>query len=104
MSETKTCVQCRGLLWICEAHPERPWPHEGCRGAGDPCPVCNLGPNVKDPTGFKAHAKGSNSNYQISFHPVNDDYLFSILDDDTIEIVKWDEGRVVRTYKDDAAK
>jgi len=55
----KTCVRCRGVLWICEAHPERPWPHEGCRGAGDPCPVCNLGPTVKDPPGFKAQTKAT---------------------------------------------
>lgn len=32
--------------WICEQHPERPWPHDGCPGPGMlkpvPCP-CGCG-------------------------------------------------------------
>ena len=56
MSETtRTCVRCRGHLWICEAHLDRPWPHEGCRGAGDPCPVCNAG--EKEQPSIKGHEK-----------------------------------------------
>ena len=35
-----TCPVCQGLLWICEAHPDQPWEHDGCGGAGLPC-VCN---------------------------------------------------------------
>jgi len=27
--------------WICEAHPDQPWPHQDCAGPGEPCPVCN---------------------------------------------------------------
>jgi hypothetical protein len=23
--------------WICEDHPDRPWQHDGCKGAGDLC-------------------------------------------------------------------
>jgi hypothetical protein len=23
--------------WICEAHPEKPWPYRGCAGPGKPC-------------------------------------------------------------------
>src|SRR5438445_13715732 len=23
--------------WICEAHPDRPWPHDDCAGPGVPC-------------------------------------------------------------------
>jgi hypothetical protein len=23
--------------WICEAHPDRPWPHDDCAGPGTPC-------------------------------------------------------------------
>jgi hypothetical protein len=52
-----TCVRCRGVLWICEAHPDCPWPHDGCRGAGDPCPVCNGVDVVEDPPGFNADVK-----------------------------------------------
>src|SRR5436190_21830273 len=37
------CSVCRGSAepgWTCEDHPEKPWRHLGCRGAGAPC-VCN---------------------------------------------------------------
>lgn len=26
--------------WICEAHPDRGWPHDECVGPGVPSPVC----------------------------------------------------------------
>jgi hypothetical protein len=31
--------------WVCEEHPERPWPHEACSGPGVPCdnPACEYG-------------------------------------------------------------
>lgn len=35
------CPRCRDLRWICEEHPERPWPHDDCPGPGEPCPRCN---------------------------------------------------------------
>jgi hypothetical protein len=36
-----SCPRCAGIGWVCEEHPDQPMRHEGCRGAGDPCPVCN---------------------------------------------------------------
>ncbi len=24
--------------WLCEQHPEKPWPHDDCAGPGVPCP------------------------------------------------------------------
>jgi hypothetical protein len=30
------CPKCAGGL-ICEAHPNLPWPHDGCAGPGMPC-------------------------------------------------------------------
>jgi hypothetical protein len=27
---------CRG--WVCERHPEKPWPHDDCPGPGVNCP------------------------------------------------------------------
>ena len=37
------CPKCSGSAepgWTCEDHPNKPWRHSGCRGAGAPC-VCN---------------------------------------------------------------
>lgn len=31
------CSVCKGELWICEEHPELPWPHDDCAGPGMPC-------------------------------------------------------------------
>jgi hypothetical protein len=36
------CPRCQDARWICEQHPERPWPHGDCPGPGDLCPECNL--------------------------------------------------------------
>ena len=33
--------RCNGTGWVCEEHPNHPMGHDGCKGAGDPCPVCN---------------------------------------------------------------
>ena len=33
-----TCGKC-DHGWICEAHPDRPWPHDDCAGPGIPCDV-----------------------------------------------------------------
>ena len=30
------CCHCRDG-WICEEHPDRPWPHDGCKALGDLC-------------------------------------------------------------------
>jgi len=46
------CGRCHDEAWVCESHPDEPWEHEGCGGAGMPCPSCNtdepprFGPNV----------------------------------------------------------
>jgi hypothetical protein len=43
MPVTPDCRLCLGERWLCEAHPDRPWPHDDCPGAGDPCHLCNSG-------------------------------------------------------------
>lgn len=35
------CPTCHGEHWICEAHPDRAWPHEHCAGPGVRCPERN---------------------------------------------------------------
>jgi hypothetical protein len=35
------CASCQDRHWVCEEHPDKPVGHGGCKGAGDPCPVCN---------------------------------------------------------------
>jgi hypothetical protein len=48
------CKLCRGQRWVCEEHPDRPWGHEDCDGAGMPCPMCNVGDGQPElPRGFK---------------------------------------------------
>lgn len=41
--QSEICPQCRGARWTCEAHPDRPWPHDDCSGPGEPCASCNTG-------------------------------------------------------------
>lgn len=39
------CVKCGDAMgWVCEEHPDKPWPHDGCGGAGMPCdePGCEF--------------------------------------------------------------
>jgi hypothetical protein len=38
-----SCEKCAGG-WICEEHPDKPWPHDDCLGPGMPCdaPGCEL--------------------------------------------------------------
>jgi hypothetical protein len=43
-----TCARCQDTRWVCEEHPEMPMGHDGCGGAGDPCPDCNA-PKDGDP-------------------------------------------------------
>ncbi len=31
------CRTCNGEGWICEEHPNLPWPHDDCSGPGMPC-------------------------------------------------------------------
>jgi hypothetical protein len=51
-----TCARCQDTNWTCEEHPHKPMDHDGCKGAGDPCPDCNPQRADKVPTlppGFK---------------------------------------------------
>ena len=32
-----TCPVCLGARWVCEDHPDKPWEHDDCGGAGLPC-------------------------------------------------------------------
>ena len=34
------CRHCRGAMWVCENHPEVPWPERCDCGPGMPCPLC----------------------------------------------------------------
>lgn len=31
---------CKGTQWVCEAHPDKPFGHDDCASAGNPCPCC----------------------------------------------------------------
>lgn len=43
-----SCPRCGRERWICEEHPEQPWPHDNCAGPGIPCPLCNpAGPDER---------------------------------------------------------
>jgi hypothetical protein len=54
---TPPCPRCAGERWICEQHPDRPWPHDDCAGPGEPCPVCNTSEPPEMPEGFISLAK-----------------------------------------------
>ena len=34
--------------WVCEEHPDKPWDHDNCGGAGQPCknPDCRKDPDT----------------------------------------------------------
>jgi hypothetical protein len=51
-SAQPSCTRCQNELWICEQHPELPWPHDDCHGPGEPCPVCNVSNPPRSPAGF----------------------------------------------------
>jgi hypothetical protein len=46
------CARCGGQGWICEAHQDRPFEHDDCAGAGQPCPDCNDVNPPRRPAGF----------------------------------------------------
>lgn len=48
------CASCLGARWICEAHPDVPWTHDGCTEAGAPCPSCNTSDPPAPPPGFRS--------------------------------------------------
>lgn len=52
MTEISTCPRCLGERWVCEAHPDRVWPHDDCHGAGEPCPICNTVEPPRMPPGY----------------------------------------------------
>jgi hypothetical protein len=39
----EACPICKGSRFVCENHPRLAWPDECNCGAGDACPVCNVG-------------------------------------------------------------
>ena len=43
------CTRCQDIRWICEEHPDKPMEHDGCKGAGMPCPDCNPSSRGKVP-------------------------------------------------------
>jgi hypothetical protein len=51
------CIRCEDAQWVCENHPEQPYPCVKCDGAGMPCPDCNAGDDehaaLRLPDGFK---------------------------------------------------
>jgi hypothetical protein len=46
------CARCEDEGWVCEAHPEVPWPHGDRAGPGTPCPDCNATNPPRPPPGF----------------------------------------------------
>ena len=50
--ELPICKTCKGLLWVCENHNDKPWNGDCCGGAGQPCD-CNNNEIVEDPRGFE---------------------------------------------------
>jgi hypothetical protein len=44
-----SCTRCQDIRWICEEHPDKPMEHEGCKGTGMPCPICNPSSRGKVP-------------------------------------------------------
>jgi hypothetical protein len=39
--------------WICEAHPDQPWPHDDCAGPGMPGPQCDADEPPRLPEAWK---------------------------------------------------
>lgn len=37
---TFRCSHCLDEGHVCETHPDKPWEHDGCGGAGMPCSAC----------------------------------------------------------------
>ena len=44
-----TCTRCNDTGWVCEEHPDKPMDHDGCLGAGEPCPDYNPSSRAKVP-------------------------------------------------------
>ena len=40
------CPRCDDRAWVCEEHPEKPWPHDDCPGPGELC-SCEAGRTFK---------------------------------------------------------
>ena len=45
-----TQCACGDTGWVCEEHPGQPMVHDGCGGAGGPCPKCNAASRDSPPT------------------------------------------------------
>lgn len=51
------CPTCGGERWLCEEHQDQPMGHDGCSGAGDPCPDCQPADRPLHPPGFVTIAR-----------------------------------------------
>lgn len=55
------CCICMGEGWVCEQHPQLPWPHDLCDGPGMPCrcnPTAALPDNFTVIAGSVEHNRG----------------------------------------------
>jgi hypothetical protein len=70
-----TCTRCRGERWVCEAHPDKPWPHDDCAGqvAIDHSTISNNGTGLF--TVGAAVLDVSNSNIAFNAQGANGSWL-----------------------------
>jgi hypothetical protein len=56
------CPLCEDERFVCEKHPENPWPHDDCAGPGLQCPVCQ-DPDARPelPAGWRSIASTEDS-------------------------------------------
>ena len=49
LPDAMNCARCQDIRWVCEEHPDKPMEHDGCKGVGMPCPLCNPADRGKVP-------------------------------------------------------
>ena len=55
---TKPMQVCGSGDWVCEAHPDKPFPHDDCAGPAIPCPRCYPEPEcAKLPPDAQSHMR-----------------------------------------------
>lgn len=50
-----TCPRCGDDGWICETHPDSPYPHLECTDPRIPCPVCNTSDPPRNSEAFVSY-------------------------------------------------
>ena len=60
-----SCAYCQDTHWVCEEHPDKPMGHDGCRGAGDPCPACNSAGSEAAPPRYPAGFQSDAADNQV---------------------------------------